>query len=82
MHRRLPDPSRRYPEACDAWNDDERQTVVIAMGEGGWCFGMSDDTPGDGDGVGGDLKDPAGHLVGAGLVADIPAALASSLTMR
>lgn len=71
-----------YLAACDAWSEDEKRKVIIAVGECGYSFDLARDTP---DGLDVDiyeldsLTDLAEQFVDEGLFGEIPAAIANYL---
>jgi len=71
-----------YLDACDAWGDDEKRKVIIAVSECGYGFDLGRDTP---DGLDVDiypvesLKELAEQFVDDGLFGEIPASIANYL---
>lgn len=72
----------KYLEACDDWSEDEKQKVIIAVGECGYSFDLASDTP---DSLEVDiyeldsLKELAEQFVDEGLFGEIPASIANYL---
>lgn len=72
----------KYLEACDAWSEDEKRKVIIAVGECGYSFDLTSDTP---DSLEVDiyevdsLKELAEQFVDEGLFGEIPAAISNYL---
>lgn len=71
-----------YLQACDAWQEEEKQKVIIAVGECGYNFDFATDTP---DSFEVDiyevesLKELAEQFVDEGLFGEIPSSIASYL---
>lgn len=71
-----------YLQACDNWQEEEKQKVIIAVGECGYSFNFTTDTP---DSFEVDiypvetLKELAEQFVDEGLFGDIPPSIASYL---
>lgn len=71
-----------YLDACDAWSEDDKQKVIIAVGECGYRFDLSRDTPDDIDAeiyVLDSLRELAEQFVADGLFGDIPGAIVNYL---
>ena len=71
-----------YLQACDDWQEEEKQKVIIAVGECGYSFDFATDTP---DSFEVDiypvetLKELAEQFVDEGLFGEIPSPIASYL---
>ncbi len=72
----------RYLEACDAWSDDEKRKVIIAVGECGYRVDLGSDTS---DGLDVEihevdsLKELAEQFVDEWMFGEIPASIANYL---
>lgn len=71
-----------YLRACTTWGDDEKRRVIIAVGEAGYAFDLTTDTPDD---LEVDiyemdsLRELAEHFVDEGLFGPIPESIAGYL---
>lgn len=72
----------KYLEACDAWSEEQKRKVIIAVGEAGYSFDFGKDDPDDFD-VDiyevDSLKELAEQFVDEGLYGEIPKAIANYL---